>query len=174
LSYHITEAEREEIGWVRKLREGLQEYFVVIDPYTIEDWTIVDEYDNALKNGSSEIIVSGVRLNLSEVERAIDIIREQIVERDYYLIENVHGIVVAHIKPDPSYGVMCEIIHAKSLGKPIRVFYPHAKRPSPFFEFYVETENIYKYDGGVTEEAIHSFIKHVYEGIDRWPTWKAS
>ncbi|MCJ7759666.1 hypothetical protein MUP59_00785, partial [Candidatus Bathyarchaeota archaeon] len=150
LSYHITG--QKDFADIERFRKRLGEHFVCIDPYTIKDWDIVTKYDNALEKGvtgSIDITVkysSGFQkfsgIPMKEIESAIDLIRTQIVERDCLLIANVNATVVYHKSMDPSYGVMCEVIHsATRVSRPVYVLYPFKKRLSPFFEQYVQPHN---------------------------------
>ena len=112
---------------------------------------------------------------------AIDIIRAQVVTRDFNLIENSHALVVYHHGEHPSYGVMAEVMRASQLNKPVYVLYPYKKRLSPFFEFYASSSF-------ASEERILSKISEplselkeledklvnliLYDACKgRWPTW---
>jgi len=176
LSYHITRTHEKISHQIKTIREKLKDHFVCIDPYTIKDWDIVNAYDDAMKNQSSEVSIStfDMKLQLNEVEEAIDEIRAQVVMRDYHLIESTHATVVCHFVEEASYGVMSEIIHTrKEVGNPIYVLYPFPFRPSPWFEFYVDDPSrIIR--GGAMEQLLNQLINKMKQDIsgNQWPRYK--
>lgn len=147
LSYNMTGLPEEKFENVKRIYKKLRKYFVVFDPGTISEWRLVNEYDDAIEKGKETIItnVNGktVRMKLSEVEGAIDLMRMQIVTRDYNLVEQSEAVFVYHHSEYPSYGVMAEVIRASQFAKPIYVLYPFNKRLSPFFEHYVKTSRLH-------------------------------
>ena len=72
-------------------------------------------------------------VSTKEIELAINEIRNQIVDRDFRIIDFCHAIVVYHYKEKPSAGVMLEIRRAHEQNKPMYIFYPHERRASPLF-----------------------------------------
>ena len=127
LSYHITG--HEEFTDVQRFMKKLSDFFICIDPYTIKDWDVVKAYDDALRQMNKDAIDIEIKYSdychrfsdipLKEIEEAIDLIRTQIVERDFQLIANVHATVVYHRDEKPSYGVMAEIIHSLRVDRPV-------------------------------------------------------
>jgi len=181
LSYHITG--QHEFADIERFMNKLGSSFVCIDPLAIKDWDIVKAYDNALQTsikGQIPITVnyrSGSQvftdISLEEIEDAIDLIRTQIVERDFHLIANVHATVVYHKDERPSYGVMSEVIHSVTrVNRPVYVLYPFKTRPSPFFEHFVKRENVVYGD----ETGLNSLEDEMLERLKRdyqsWPTWR--
>jgi len=178
LSYHITG--QHDFQDVHRFMNKLSSNFVCIDPYTIKDWDIVKAYDNALEKDEKDQISIDVNyrngpqtfsnISLGEIEDAIDLIRTQIVERDFLLIANVHATVVYHKSEAPSYGVMAEVIHSVTrVNRPVYVLYPFKTRPSPFFEHFVKRENIIHGDESIErlEDEMVERLKHDYK---TWPT----
>jgi len=178
LSYHITGAGEEELRQKEQIRTRLQEHFVCLDPYTIKDWDIIHAYDQAVEAGKLSVGIGDVQLDVDEVEQAIDMIRTQTVTRDYSLINNAHATVVCHLSPDPSYGVMAELIHTVSqLSHPVYVLYPFLGRPSPFFEYYASPPEERIIRKGTKNEdlsaLIDRLISRMLQDISRgvWTTW---
>lgn len=168
VSYHITGASPEEINYVQNFIKRLQENFIAFDPYAVKDWDVVHAYDEAKEKGYSEVKVSydneDVRLSMDEVEEAIDSIRSQIVKRDFKLIQASDAVVVYHHRPEPSYGVMAEIVYASTVaGTPVFVLYPFRKRPSPFLEHFVGPDRIFREQG--REELESQVIKALRDEI---------
>lgn len=177
LSYHITG--QQDFKDVERFRNKLSSSFVCVDPYTIKDWDIVGAYDKALESGDKEISVtvnyrndsqtfSGIQME--EIEDAINLIRTQIVERDFLLIANVHATVVYHKDEKPSYGVMAEIMHSVgTVNRPVYVLYPFKTRPSPFFEHYVKRENIIHGDKKI-ESLEDEMVERLKHDCETWIT----
>lgn len=179
LSYHITG--EEDFEDIERFKKKLSEYFVCIDPYTIKDWNIVTYYDKALEEGiKDENITIPIRYStgneqfeipLKEIEEAIDLIRTQIVYRDFRLISSVHATVVYHRSNKPSYGVMAEIIHSvRYVNRPVYVLYPFKSRPSPFFEHFIRQENMIHGDENreILENRLLEILKADYK---KWATF---
>jgi len=182
ISYHITG--HENFAELDRFIKKLSEYFVCIDPYTIKDWNIVKKYDDAIQNeihNNINIVVeyrNGKQtfqdIPLSEIEEAIDLIRTQIVYRDLHLISSVNATIVYHIHDEPSYGVMTEIIHsATQVSRPVYVLYPFKKRPSPFFEHYIERDKMIHGDKSI-EELENELITKLKSDYENWSTWSPS
>jgi len=177
LSYHITG--QEDFKDVQRFMEKLCDSFVCIDPYTIKDWDIVTTYDEALVQKKKKLTIrvnyrDGVKtfsdIPVQEVEDAIDLIRTQIVQRDFLIIANVHATVVYHRSENPSYGVMAEVIHSVTrVNRPVYVLYPFETRPSPFFEHFVKHENIV-FGNGAIESLEDEMIEKLESDCKDWPT----
>jgi len=181
LSYHITG--HEEFTDVQRFMKKLSDFFICIDPYTIKDWDVVKAYDDALRQMNKDSIDIEIKYSdychkfsdipLKEIEEAIDLIRTQIVERDFQLIANVHATVVYHRDEKPSYGVMAEIIHSLRVDRPVYVLYPFKTRPSPFFEHFIKKENMIHGDKSI-EELEEEMISKLRRDYKDWPTYKAA
>ena len=179
LSYHITG--EEDFRDVQRLITKLGGSFVCIDPYTIKDWDIVMAYDDAVEKSQSNVSIkinyrdslqSFSDVSMEEIEDAIDLIRTQIVERDFLLIANVHATVVYHRSENPSYGVMAEVIHSVTMvNRPVYVLYPFKTRPSPFFEHFVKHENIL-YGDGTIKSLEDEMVEKLKADCRDWPTIK--
>ena len=142
LSYNMTGMPPESFRNVERFYRKLRRHFTVMDPGTIKDWELIDEYEEAVEKGAETIRVGGEEIRISEVRgiaEAIDMARAQLVSRDLNLVKTSHAVAVYHHGRYPSYGVMAEVMTASSLGIPVYVYYPYKKRPSPFFEHYVAT-----------------------------------
>jgi len=173
ISYHITG--QRGFKDIQRFMSKLKTSFVCIDPYAIKDWQIVKAYDEAIEKNKNRVIVitKGTdgkikinRLSLDETEEAIDLIRSQIVERDLEIIANAHATVVYHKSKTPSYGVMVEVFHSRTMvQKPVYVLYPFKARLSPFFENYVNPENMIQGDRDVQkmEDTLVSKLKKDYK-----------
>ena len=154
VSYHITG--QDDFKDVQRLISKMKAAFVCMDPYAIKDWQIVKEYDKAISENKMVVTLDSVDINsstvtetlpLDETEEAINLIRSQIVERDLEVIANVHATVVYHISTQPSYGVMVEVFHSITIvQRPVYVLYPFKVRLSPFFEHYINPENMIQGD----------------------------
>ncbi|MEQ9715573.1 MAG: hypothetical protein ACTSSP_05385 [Candidatus Asgardarchaeia archaeon] len=151
LSYPMTgfESKKDVFKRTRNFARALSRYFIVLDPGTIDDWRIVNEYDNQIeKNSNAQVIKidfhdpkqgeNQIVLNRDDIENATNILRKQIVKRDFNMVFNSHAIVVYHHSPNVSAGVMSEIAYAYRWGKPIYIYYPFSKRPSPFIEYFAQ------------------------------------
>jgi len=125
----------------------LRKHFIVLDPGTIDDWRIVNAYDNQIaeKPNARYIEVTyintegdrtTVKIPREDIDEAINIMRSQIVERDFDMISASHAIAVYHYSDKVSAGVVSEMAEGYKNMCQIYLYYPFEKRPSPFMEFY--------------------------------------
>jgi len=177
LSFHITG--EKDFSDIHRFLSKLRSSFVCLDPYTIKDWDIVTAYDKAIEHATEDKVTISVRytdgehtfrdIPLSEIENAIDLIRTQIVMRDFDLISNAHATVVYHKDSKPSYGVMSEIIHSGTrVNKPVYVLYPFKIRPSPFFEQYVQRDKLLY--GEDAEKLENQMLERLKQDCRKWTT----
>jgi adenylate kinase len=149
LSHPITGESTDFFKKVRRFASAIQPYYTVFDPYMIKDWEMVETWrkvrNKAMREGRDipkKILVSieyadGTKeyeLDSWDIEAAIKNLRAQVIDIDYKIIDSCYCIVAYHPREQLSAGVMCEMIHAKSLAKFVYAFYPF--EPSPFFEWY--------------------------------------
>lgn len=183
LSYHITGYE--DFKDIRSFIDKLSSEFICIDPYAIKDWDIVREYDKTLQVSNEGDIPEKIDITinyregpqtfheipLAEIEDAIDLIRTQIVDRDFQLIASVHATVVYHKDFKPSYGVMAEIIHSvMNVSRPVYVLYPFKIRPSPFFEHFIKRGNMIHGNRKI-EDLENELISKLKSDYRNWATW---
>ncbi|WP_297519080.1 hypothetical protein [Thermococcus sp.] len=145
LSYPMTGHEEEYYHRVRNFYERLSEHFTVLDPGALDDWWVVAEYDNQVaKNpGIERIRIKHLldgdeidELEREDIEQATDILRRQLVERDFNLVDVSKAIAVYHYAEGVSAGVISEMAEAYRTLAAIYLYYPFKRRPSPFMEFY--------------------------------------
>lgn len=142
LSYPITHVkgnpeimkEKDEVK--KRLKEaGL----VVFDPISIEDSVLIDMAHQAQAEGKDviEVEVDGKvgEIKVSEVMSAINDIKDQIVVRDYQLINQSDMIVVFYPTKVLSPGVLSEIKYGYTHNKNVYAIFPF-EESSPFFEYY--------------------------------------
>ncbi len=185
MSYNMTGLPEESFRNVERFYGKLLQYFVAFDPGTIKDWELISGYDEILESGGREYVVEAFGekyvLAIDEIERAIDLVRAQVVSRDFNYVHSADAIAVYHHAPYPSYGVMAEVIEATRIGRPIYVLYPYRKRLSPFFEHYVHSsyrgeERIlsYRNTGAEKIEDLEDILidKMVHDACtNMWTTW---
>ncbi len=145
LSYPMTGHEREYYSRVRRFYDKLSEHFTVLDPGALDDWWVVAEYDAQVNADPS---VRSIRIKhlldgeeVDEIERediehATDILRRQLVERDFNLVDVSKAIAVYHYAEGVSAGVISEMAEAYRTLAAVYLYYPFRRRPSPFMEFY--------------------------------------
>jgi len=148
LSYPITHvkgdeeflSQKEEIK--RKLKDsGL----VVFDPISIEDSILIDMALKAKSEGKEVVEFSEngieVRIGVHDLLVSIEDIRDQIVARDYQLINQSDMIIVFYPVRVLSPGVLSEIKYGYTHNKDVFAIFPH-EGVSPFFEYY--TTRVFK------------------------------
>ncbi|MCD6357756.1 MAG: hypothetical protein J7L75_04175, partial [Thermoproteales archaeon] len=105
----------------------------------IDEAVLVGLAEEAERRGSEavEVEVEGRRLVLSvrEIMEARDDIIDQIVARDYKLIDQSDMIIVFYPTTAISPGVLNEIHYGFTHNKDVYAIFPHDVR-SPFFEYY--------------------------------------
>ena len=145
LSYPMTGHEEEYYHRVRGFYDKLSEHFTVLDPGALDDWWVVAEYDNQVaKNPNVKKIrikhlLDGNEvdeLDREDIEQATEILRRQLVERDFNLVDVSRAIAVYHYAEGVSAGVVSEMAEAYRTLAAIYLYYPFKRRPSPFMEFY--------------------------------------
>jgi len=145
LSYPMTGHEEEYYSRVRGFYAKLSEHFTVLDPGALDDWWVVAEYDNQVaKNPNVKKIrikhlLDGNEvdeLEREDIEQATDMLRRQLVERDFNLVDVSKAIAVYHYAEGVSAGVVSEMAEAYRTLAAIYLYYPFKRRPSPFMEFY--------------------------------------
>ncbi len=76
-------------------------------------------------------------LDREDIEQATDILRRQLVERDFNLVDVSKAIAVYHYAEGVSAGVISEMAEAYRTLAAVYLYYPpFERRPSPFMEFY--------------------------------------
>ncbi len=125
--------------------EKLSEHFTVLDPGALDDWWVVAEYDNQVNQNPNikrikiKHLLDGdvvEELEREDIEQATDILRRQLVERDFNLVDVSKAIAVYHYAEGVSAGVISEMAEAYRTLAAIYLYYPFKRRPSPFMEFY--------------------------------------
>lgn len=148
LSYPITHvlSEPEHFKMKDKVKEALRKAGVIVfDPITIDEAALVGLAENAQQSGADFFEVEAdnhpLRLEVQEVLDARGDIVDQIVARDYKLIDQSDIIVVFYPTTAVSPGVLNEIHYGFTHNKDVYAIFPHEVR-SPFFEYY--TTRVFK------------------------------
>ncbi len=145
LSYPMTGHEEEYYHCVRGFYDRLKEHFTVLDPGALDDWWVVAEYDSQVNRDPTvkRIKIKHLpdgdaveELEREDIEQATDILRRQLVERDFNLVDVSKAIAVYHYAEGVSAGVISEMAEAYRTLAAIYLYYPFKRRPSPFMEFY--------------------------------------
>jgi len=145
LSYPMTGHEDEYYHRVRGFYDRLSEHFTVLDPGALDDWWVVSEYDAQVNADPSvrrikiKHLLDGEEveeLDRGDIEHATDILRRQLVERDFNLVDVSKTIAVYHYAEGVSAGVISEMAEAYRTLAAVYLYYPFQRRPSPFMEFY--------------------------------------
>lgn len=178
LSFAITNASPSDLEKIDEIKTELSRNFVCINPYSIKDWNIIKEYDNAVAKGDNQVSFSDYYdfIDFNEINDAMHKIRIRTVERDHSLIELCCATVVLHITKHPSYGVMSEVIHTRKHSDNVSyVLYPFKKRSSPFFESYIKDhDRIISGDRNINElttDLIDKMKRDIESGLwTRWPS----
>ncbi|ASI99858.1 P-loop NTPase family protein [Thermococcus celer] len=145
LSYPMTGHEEEYYTRVRGFYAKLSEHFTVLDPGALDDWWVVAEYDAQVNKDPSirririKHLLDGEEvdeLDREDIEQATDILRRQLVERDFNLVDVSKAIAVYHYAEGVSAGVISEMAEAYRTLAAVYLYYPFERRPSPFMEFY--------------------------------------
>ncbi|WP_297067382.1 hypothetical protein [Thermococcus sp.] len=145
LSYPMTGHEEEYYHRIRGFYDRLKEHFTVLDPGALDDWWVVAEYDSQVNRNPTvkRIKIKHLpdgnaveELEREDIEQATDILRRQLVERDFNLVDVSKAIAVYHYAEGVSAGVISEMAEAYRTLAAIYLYYPFKRRPSPFMEFY--------------------------------------
>ncbi|MEZ0345131.1 MAG: hypothetical protein ABWK01_01080 [Infirmifilum sp.] len=112
---------------------------VVFDPISIEDSILIDMVHEARSAGKDkvEVDVDGKHgeIQVNEIMDAVGDIKDQIVVRDYQLINQSDMIIVFYPTKMLSPGVLSEIKYGYTHNKEVYAIFPF-EESSPFFEYY--------------------------------------
>ncbi|RLE63816.1 MAG: hypothetical protein DRJ38_06650 [Thermoprotei archaeon] len=146
LSYPITHVQEEFLVEKEEIKRRLKEAGVIVfDPISIKEVELLGYAEEAKIAGQEmiEVEVDGEKefISVRELEEAREDIVNQVVARDYKLIEQSDVIVVYYPIPTLSPGVLSEINYGFTHNKDVFTIFPH-ENISPFFEYY--TTRIFK------------------------------
>jgi adenylate kinase len=102
-------------------------------PMESKDLSVSQESDRGFKVEYGD----GVMLSAQELEDVREHIGDQIVERDYYLIDQSDWVTVYYPVPEVSPGVISEVIYGFSHGRDVFAWWDFSREVSPFPETYV-------------------------------------
>ncbi|MEM1516024.1 MAG: AAA family ATPase [Thermofilum sp.] len=159
LSYPITHVKGDEKFFAEKedIKKKLKEAgLVIFDPITIEDSVLIDLAIQAKSEGKEYVEISEdgfqAKVSVNDLLAAVEDIRDQIVARDYQLINQSDMLVVFYPVRVLSPGVLSEIKYGYTHNKDVFAIFPH-EGASPFFEYY--TTKVFK--------DVDSLIDHLKE-----------
>ena len=146
LSYPITHVQEEFLAEKEEVKKRLKEAGVVVfDPISIKEVELLGYAEEAKASGKDvvKVEVDGeeVYISVKELEEAREDIVNQVVARDYKLIEQSDAIIVYYPITTLSPGVLSEINYGFTHNKDVFTIFPH-ESISPFFEYY--TTRIFK------------------------------
>ncbi|MGQ9479720.1 MAG: ATP-binding protein [Thermoproteota archaeon] len=161
LSYPITHLEEKESSLSSKeaFKGRLRNLgLTVFDPGEIEDVDLLQKLDELRRSGGNKLFSkdsSGeCEISLRELEEIVEDLLNQVVARDYQLIDQSDFIVVYYFSPVMSPGVLSEMTYGFSNNK--KVFVVFGGPESPFFKYY--STRIFK-----SEEELLDFLSR--EGV---------
>jgi nucleoside 2-deoxyribosyltransferase len=108
----------------------LARHYVIFDPADVND---------SLAEGATASTDGSAGLSLTPDSRLQQHIADQIVERDYKLIEQSEAVVVFYDVAVPSPGVISEMKYALESGKQVFGVWLPSSQPSVFFTRYCST-----------------------------------
>jgi len=167
LSYPMTHTGTDEENLKRKdaFKEGLRRAgLVIFDPISIGDGELLDFLEEAKAKGEGKITYlkgrSTVSFDIKEAEEVSDDIGDQIVARDYQLIEQSDMVVVYYFLPVMSPGVLSEMTYGFTNKK--NVYSVFKGQESPFFRYY--STKVFK-----DEDAILNYLGEMAAGRKETP-----
>lgn len=155
LSYPITHLENKEASLASKdlFKEKLRKLgLTIFDPGEIEDALLLEKLKELRNSGGDKLIIgnNGCEISIREMEEVVEDLLDQIVARDYQLIDQSDFLIVYYFSPIMSPGVLSEMNYGFSNNK--KVFVVFQGPESPFFNYY--STKIFK-----TEEELISFLR---------------
>ena len=161
LSYPITHIEDREsrLAYKDQFKNRLRKLgLTVFDPGEIEDSLLLYKLKELKESGEDKLVVdensAKIEIGVSEIENVVEDLLDQIVARDYQLIDQSDFLVVYYFSPVMSPGVLSEMTYGFSNNK--KVFVVFKGPESPFFNYY--STKIFE-----SEEALVEFMSR--EGI---------
>jgi len=140
LSYPITHVQEEFLKEKEEVKKRLKDAGIIIfDPISIKEVELLGYAEEAKKEGKDgvEVEVDGEKafIPVKELMEAREDIVNQVVARDYKLIEQADAIIVYYPITTLSPGVLSEINYGFTHNKDVFTIFPY-KSISPFFEYY--------------------------------------
>ncbi|MCD6562833.1 MAG: AAA family ATPase [Thermoproteales archaeon] len=143
LSYPITYMKGDSSWMERKehVKKQLREAgIVVFDPISIEEADVIGLAEEAKSRNENNIPIKleddeEILIPIEEIEKSKEDILDQIVARDYKLIEQSDVIIVFYPVTTLSPGVLSEINYGFTHNKEVYAIFPYRSR-SPFFDYY--------------------------------------
>lgn len=116
LKDHIIEFNENADGSIERATKSLQVFFVNSEKLKIKE--------------------AGITLSRGELEKAVGYINDQIVDRDYRLIDQSDWVAVYYPVPEVSAGVISEVVYGFSHGRSVFAWW-FSREVSPFLEAYL-------------------------------------
>jgi adenylate kinase len=129
LSYPMQHVAPGEERGLAAFKAELARHYVIFDPADVND-SLAEGLDSVTTDGSTDVVPDS---------RLQQHIADQIVERDYKLIEQSEAVVVFYDVAVPSPGVISEMKFALESGKQVFGVWLPASQPSVFFTRYCST-----------------------------------
>jgi adenylate kinase len=139
LSYPMQHVPPSEERGLHAFRARLAEDLVVFDPADVNDFLLEGAEAGVPSDGSTALATLRDQESSVERDRLQQHIADQIVERDYKLIEQSDMVVVYYDVPVPSPGVMSEMKFGLEGGKRVYGVWLPPTEPSVFFTRYCST-----------------------------------
>ena len=127
---------------------------IVFDPISIEEADVIGLAEEAKSQNKDAILIKldnneNLPLPIEEIEESKEDILDQIVARDYKLIDQSDVIIVFYPVTTLSPGVLSEINYGFTHNKEVYAIFPYKNR-SPFFDYYTtavfeNVENLIEY-----------------------------
>jgi adenylate kinase len=126
---------------IDEFKGEIARHFTVFDPYTISEKKLDYAVQAARRRGEDKITyeVDGgsMVIDIAELESILPDIDDQIIARDFHLVEQSDFLVAYYPcydngEPIHSAGREREVAHARDLGKPVYSIWQSAKEPGPF------------------------------------------
>jgi adenylate kinase len=139
LSYPMAHVESGAERGLARFKQRLEESMVVFDPADVNDFVVEQSPAAAIGDGNAQLLEvrDTGRAEAPEFSpRQLQHISDQIVFRDYRLIQQSDLVVVFYDVPVPSPGVVSEMNFALHSGKRVYGVWLPETEPSPFFTRY--------------------------------------
>jgi adenylate kinase len=139
LSYPMQHAVEGAERGLAEFKRQLEERFVVFDPADVNDFQVERTGEFATSDGTAELR-DATKLPASSGsldQRALKHVADQIVYRDYKLINQADTVFVFYDALVPSPGVISEMNYALQTGKRVFGVWLPESEPSPFFTRYL-------------------------------------
>jgi len=150
-SFPITNMSKQGITRAQRFVNELRRRYIIFDPLTIRDHSLIEAARKAARVKGKRTFTHAIhyrdgkcvfKLPIREIEEATEALDDQVVDRDFKLIDQSELVIVYYPIEKLSAGVICEMFYGHQIAaKHVYAWHPHT--PSPFFKYFCKDRRVF-------------------------------